>query len=94
MLLKKLCRSVEVDMRKFQIGSMVRQEMFRTHFNGDTVYRYGIVIEEVSMEDMPYQKGIYYKILWQPSDSYPVSRNRSYTDFIDGERLELINPPD
>ena len=78
-------------MRKYIIGSMVRQEMFKPHYESDRVYRYGIVIEEISMEEMPYQKGIHYKILWQPSDSYPVSRNRSHTDYVDGEKLELVN---
>ena len=78
-------------MRRFAIGSMVRQEMFKSHFEDGAIFRYGIVIEEVSMEDMPYQKGLYFKILWQPSDSYAVSRNRSYTDYVDGERLELVS---
>jgi hypothetical protein len=78
-------------MRRFAIGSMVRQEMFKSHFEDGAIFRYGIVIEEISMEDMPYQKGLYFKILWQPSDSYAVSRNRSYTDYVDGERLELVS---
>ena len=80
-------------MRRFQIGSMVRQEMFKLSVEDNTVYRYGIILEEISMEDMPYQKGLYFKILWQPSDSYPVSRNRSYTDYVDGEKLELVSGP-
>ena len=60
-------------MRRFAIGSMVRQEMFKPHFEDKAIFRYGIIIEEISMEDMPYQKGLYFKILWQPSDSYAVS---------------------
>ena len=78
-------------MRRFTIGSMIRQEMFQSYESGDKVYRYGIVLEEISMEDMPYQNGVYYKILWQPTDAFPVSRNRSYVDSINGERLELVS---
>ena len=77
-------------MRKMTIGTMVRQKLYTTHHEEQIVYRYGLVIKE--FENLP-TKGNekYYKVLWQPSDAYAVSRNRSYMETICAEKLELVS---
>jgi len=78
-------------MRDFEVGSMVRQKMFKPFHGDDAVFRYGIVTEKISL---PYAKEeLFFKVIWQPNDSFPVSRNRSYTDNVSGEKLELVSAP-
>ena len=72
------------------IGTMVRQRLYTTHHEDKVIYRYGLVIKEI--ENLPTKgKEKYYKVLWQPTDSYAVSRNRSYTETLCAEKLELVS---
>lgn len=75
-------------MRDFEIGSLVRQELFSLYHDNERVFRYGVIAEKFTL---PYSKENFFKVMWQPTDSYPVSRNRSYFDNVSGEKLELVN---
>ena len=77
-------------MRAMSIGTMVRQKLYDVHTTEEPVYRYGLIVKEIT--DLP-TKGNdkFYKVLWQPTDAYAVSRNRSYTDVARSDNLQLVS---
>lgn len=76
-------------MRTMTVGMMVRQNVYKNLLD-EAVYRYGLIVQEI--DNLPVKDGKkYYKVLWQPTDKYAVSRNRSYADVVSSDLLQLVS---
>ncbi len=69
-----------------RIGDLVREEIFQD--NGDKVYRYGIIIDELRIKGIVHDRMC--KVFWSACDRFPVSSS-PYACFVSEKQIEVVS---
>jgi hypothetical protein len=74
-----------------RVGDLVRESIFHRgadRDDGKSVWRYGIVVDELSIKGIVHDKMC--KVCWSACPSFPVS-SKAYTCFVQEKQLEVVS---